>query len=176
MSLWLLAWYSMCARTHAKSQSPPLALTEVQSYEAPVNLSFPSKSIASWHFIKRGRWYITTLPTGGLHYPSAFSTSFSFQQVHLISPVIYPRPVILLFNILYPLSFLPGCIHNSNYTKDDRDSEEQRKEQKSNKIRHFEREIWGERDVWGNWQLKWEASTTGCNVTWIDVNAPYDAI
>lgn len=171
MSLWLFAWYCVCACTHARSSSPPLALTEVHLYEAPVNLSFPSKAMAPWHFIKCGRWYITT---GGLHYPSAFSTYFSFQLVLLISPVLYPCPIILLFNMLYPLSFLPGCIHNSNYTKEGTVRNRGRNKRAIGSGTLREREIWG--DVWGNWKLKWEASTKGCNVTWIDVNAPYDAI
>lgn len=57
-------------------------LVGVHLYEAPVNLSFLSKAMVLWHFINCGRWYITTLPTVRLHYPSAFFPLFLFPTPH----------------------------------------------------------------------------------------------
>lgn len=54
-------------------------------YEAPVNLSFLSKAMASRHFINCGGWYITSLPTVRLHYLCAFSSHSFFQPLLLIS-------------------------------------------------------------------------------------------
>lgn len=69
-------------------------------------LSFLSKAMASRHFINSGMWYITTLPTVRLHYPS------------LISPLI---PLCCHFSLSFLCSttlrsfscFSPFLLHNN---------------------------------------------------------------